>query len=133
VGLGAVLCGSSLVSEDMLHAAAVALSKSLVPAERARGQCFPDVDRIREVSAQVAEAVIEKAMEQGYAKFPPVLEDGETTMEFVRRNMWAPHYDDYVFSADTSVYDAVNNYSKYDPAHSSSAGVDNLRAVLRSL
>ena len=100
VGLGAVLCEASVVSEGMLYAAALALSQSLTLDERARGQVFPDVDRIREVSTTVAAAVCRQAMEEGVAQKPVPVSVTSTavTDKYVADALWGPRYMPYVHS-----------------------------------
>ena len=67
LGLGATLCGASHVSQGIVYATSIALSKSLTHEERANGQIFPSVHRIRDISHAVAMAVIRQAAKEGIA------------------------------------------------------------------
>ena len=54
-----------LCSDAMVYACSVACAESLTEAERAKGMVFPDLERIREVSLNVAVRVIEAAADEG--------------------------------------------------------------------
>lgn len=89
VGLGAVLCGATVITDGMLFAAANALADSLTPRMQQRGMVFPDINDIREVSASVAAAVIREAVETGKSTLEVDMGD---TVEFVRSRMYDPQY-----------------------------------------
>ena len=67
LGLGVTLAGAKTVSDRCLYQCAVALSGALTEDETARGQVFPSVSRIREVSHRVAIAAARQAFEEGHA------------------------------------------------------------------
>jgi len=90
VGLAVVALGASTVSESMFHAAAVALSQMVDPAERAAGRLLPRLGGLRDVSMRVAMAVGEVALAEGVAG---VTEFGEGGLEgHLRDAMWTPQY-----------------------------------------
>ncbi|KAF8865954.1 NADP-dependent malic enzyme [Acephala macrosclerotiorum] len=72
IGLGAILSKAVHISQEMIYASAVALSKATNASEINDGKLYPDLDRIREVSVIVCREVIKEAQRQGL--------DRETTM-----------------------------------------------------
>ncbi|KAH8064353.1 malate dehydrogenase [Aureococcus anophagefferens] len=91
VGLGATVAECTVVSDNMLHAAAEACANSVSDDEMARGQVFPDVARIRDVSLNVAVAVIESALKDGCVRSKPIL-DGADVRTFVQSKSYFPAY-----------------------------------------
>lgn len=65
IGLGAILCKSVSVTQDMIYASGEGLSQSLNKQEQADGWLYPDIRRIREVSVVVTRAVIRTAQNNG--------------------------------------------------------------------
>jgi len=65
IGLGAILCKSVSVTQDMIYASGEGLSQSLNKQEEADGWLYPDICRIREVSVVVTRAVIRAAQKNG--------------------------------------------------------------------
>ena len=63
IGLAASVAGVREITDGMLYAAAVACVDSMTPEEIASGRTFPAINRIREVSCNVACAVIRVALE----------------------------------------------------------------------
>ena len=61
IGLGALLAKSSRVTDSMVEQASVALAGSLEADERAAGLVYPRLDRIRDISARIALAVVRAA------------------------------------------------------------------------
>ena len=59
VGLGATVCGANRVTDRMLYIAAKALAECVPQEDLARGQVFPHISKIRQVSHSVAVAVVE--------------------------------------------------------------------------
>jgi malate dehydrogenase (oxaloacetate-decarboxylating) len=88
LGLGALLSGARRISPAMLTAAAVALAAYTDDARIAQGAMYPRIGRLRNVSRDVAVAVIAEAISEGIAE-PPT--DGDLT-EFVESHMWRPEY-----------------------------------------
>jgi malic enzyme len=61
IGLGAVLCKARIVTDKMIDAAAHALAGSLDEHEKNQELVYPRLTRIREISAQIALAVMRAA------------------------------------------------------------------------
>jgi malate dehydrogenase (oxaloacetate-decarboxylating)(NADP+) len=61
LGLGALLAKASCVTDSMVEQASVALASSLDADERTAGLVYPRLDRIREISARIALAVVRAA------------------------------------------------------------------------
>jgi len=61
IGLGALVTKASRVTDSMVEQASVALAGSLNADERAAGLVYPRLDRIREISARIALAVVRAA------------------------------------------------------------------------
>jgi len=90
IGLGALLCAASTISDDMIAASARALAESVTEEELERGLLFPSIDRLREVTANVAVAVIDQALEENSATL-----EVENVRETVVNAMWEPAYPPY--------------------------------------
>ncbi|KAJ2778657.1 hypothetical protein H4R18_004471 [Coemansia javaensis] len=109
IGLGSVLCKPERITDTMVFAVAKALAGSLSEQERARGELYPRIERIREVSAGLAAAFITQAVREGLAKETHWIEIVESGMSGgepdgaasigkyarrvlgeVKRLMWAP-------------------------------------------
>ena len=92
VGLGAIACGATRVTDEMFLAAAQTLANLVTPADLAQGSLFPPLTSIREVSAKIGTAVAEIAYERGLSsKSRP-----ENLSAFVRDQMYNPQYSSYV-------------------------------------
>jgi malate dehydrogenase (oxaloacetate-decarboxylating)(NADP+) len=91
VGLGAIVCGATRVTDEMFFRAARVLAAEVSDADLERGCVYPPLRRIREVSARIAAAVAEVAHARGLARRPrpPDL------LEAVQAAMWKPEYSDY--------------------------------------
>jgi malate dehydrogenase (oxaloacetate-decarboxylating)(NADP+) len=91
LGLGATVCGAKKVTDRMLYVAAAALAEFVPPEDLAKGQVFPHISKIREVSHRIAVAVVKEAMAHGLAtKVSP--EDAQDLEGFVARKMYFPEY-----------------------------------------
>lgn len=62
IGLATSISGASEITDGMLYRAAVACMETMTEEEIAEGRTFPNIKRIREVSLNVAVAVIEEAL-----------------------------------------------------------------------
>jgi malate dehydrogenase (oxaloacetate-decarboxylating)(NADP+) len=65
IGFGALACGATRITDEMITASAIALSKAINAEEEAAGLLYPRLERIREVSARVSAGVVMTAQEQG--------------------------------------------------------------------
>jgi len=88
VGMGAVSCRASAVTDAMFFAAARTLAGQVADDSLEVGRLFPDLRHIREISARIAAEVCRVAFEQGIAGIEPP-EDPEA---FIRARMFHPHY-----------------------------------------
>ena len=92
VGLGAVACEASRVTEGMFLAAAKALAAQVSEDDLAQGRIYPALARIRDVSAHIAAAVAEVAHEEGLAaRAKP-----DDLLAAIRAEMYEPLYRSYV-------------------------------------
>jgi len=91
IGLGSILSRTAHVSDAMVETAAMALAGSLTPEESAAGLVYPRIERIRDISATVATAVIRQAQKEGLDRngYLRTLPDAEL-LELVKDKMWEP-------------------------------------------
>ncbi len=87
LGLGAIVSRSRLITDDMIFAAANAIS-SLVAARLPGASLLPRIDNLRSVSSTVALAVVEAAVRKGLVG----IRVGDIVRE-VQDAMWQPEYD----------------------------------------
>ena len=95
IGLCAALCKARRVTPEMITESALALSDALNDDEAAEGRLYPNTERIREISRDIAVRCIRMANKQG------VTRDGGKTAamsedelrEWVHGEMWVPKYD----------------------------------------
>ncbi|KAL5522749.1 hypothetical protein ACEPAG_8767 [Sanghuangporus baumii] len=91
LGLGAILSQATRVSDAMVEAASMALADSLNDEERALDMIYPRIERIREISAQIAVRVIRGAQKDGTDQTTSLraLND-EELIHYVKSKMWQP-------------------------------------------
>lgn len=65
IGFGALACGAKKIRDGMITASAIALSEAFDEEEVAAGLLYPRLDRIREVSAEIAAGVVRAAQKDG--------------------------------------------------------------------
>ncbi|KAG5042967.1 hypothetical protein JHK87_006882 [Glycine soja] len=107
IGLGTLLSGARIVSDGMLQAAAERLATYMSEEEVLKGIIFPSTSRIRDITKQVATAVIKEAVEEdlaeGYhgmdARELQKLSEDEMA-EYVQNNMWSPEYPTLVYKKE---------------------------------
>lgn len=92
VGLGVVASGASRVTNEMFFEAAKALASCVTKDDLAVGRLFPALQRIREVSAVIAESVAEVAYERGLTDDAWPADPGA----HVRSLQYQPAYKTYV-------------------------------------
>eukprot|EP00949_MAST-11_sp_MAST-11-sp1_P004472 g4472.t1 len=96
LGLGASVAKCRLISPEMIYATSVALAESLTAAEYADGQTFPSIERIRDVSLNVAVAVVKTAAAQNLVTSTRALSIDLTSeseiAKFLSRSMYDPVY-----------------------------------------
>lgn len=88
VGLGVVVSGARRVTDEMFEAAARSLADQVTEADMAAGRIYPTLNRIREVSAAIAEAVARIAYREGLATQP----EPEDLPRHIRDFMYEPDY-----------------------------------------
>lgn len=89
LGFGSSLCKAKEVSDKMIVTAAKALADTVTQEQIAEGLLYPALTEIRTISAQIATAVINAAIEEGLAQFrkPSI-----PILEFVKSRMYNPAY-----------------------------------------
>lgn len=99
IGLGALLSGARLITDNMLQAAAECLASYITDEEIQRGVLYPSVGSIREITAEVGAAVLQEAVAEDLAEGHGDVGrkelrsmSKEETVEYVKRSMWFPIY-----------------------------------------
>ena len=92
IGLGALVSGACCMTDEMFHAAAQTLADSIGGDSLEAGALYPQLTRIREVSAAVAFEVARVAWRDGLAKG----DEPDNVEAAVREAMWEPAYRSYV-------------------------------------
>jgi malate dehydrogenase (oxaloacetate-decarboxylating)(NADP+) len=88
VGLGAIACGATRITDEMFLAAAQTLAAHVTPADLAQGSLFPPLANAREVSVHIAVAVAEVAFSRGLARQHRPAD----VIALVRSHVYDPHY-----------------------------------------
>ncbi|PLB49567.1 hypothetical protein P170DRAFT_357783 [Aspergillus steynii IBT 23096] len=92
IGLGAVLSRTRIVSNKMLVAAVKALAARSPAHQDSNQPLLPDVEDVREISVDIAKAVIQTAVQEGEALEENVPTDEKELDEWIRVQMWEPVY-----------------------------------------
>ncbi|KAI9371702.1 hypothetical protein BJX61DRAFT_548126 [Aspergillus egyptiacus] len=92
IGLGAVLCRTRRLSEKMIVAASKALAAKAPALKDAKKPLLPDVEDVRDLSLNVAQAVIQTAVEEGLAQEEGIPGDEGELEEWIRVQMWEARY-----------------------------------------
>lgn len=87
LGMGAALARPATITDRMIYVAAKALADSLTPQEQQEGYLYPALNRIRQVSAQVAAAVMIEADSSKY-------KSKDAVSHYVQSQMWNPDKED---------------------------------------
>jgi malate dehydrogenase (oxaloacetate-decarboxylating)(NADP+) len=91
VGLGAIASGAKRITDEMFMGAALALADCVTEADLAQGSLYPELPRIREVSAHIAAAVADIGYKRGLATGTPP----KDTLAYVKSQMYEPRYANY--------------------------------------
>jgi len=92
VGLGVLASRASRVTDEMFTAAAKSLTKQVSADDLKIGRIFPSLSKIREVSANIAEAVAKVVFNQGLTQMTP-----PTDLEgHIRSIMYQPNFESYI-------------------------------------
>lgn len=104
VGLGTLLSGSRIISDGMLQAAAECLAEYMTEEEVVKGKIYPSISCIRNITKEVAAAVVKEALEEDLAEGYRGVDarelqrfNQEELLEFVELNMWDPEYPTLVY------------------------------------
>jgi malate dehydrogenase (oxaloacetate-decarboxylating) len=94
IGLGAIICGASQITDGMIAASSRALAESLGDAE-IREQCLmPEISRLWDVCGHVALRVAEQAIVEGVAQIT-----GESDLaQRIEEYRWLPEYPEIITS-----------------------------------
>ncbi|KAH9916999.1 malic enzyme [Epithele typhae] len=91
LGLGAIIARACKVTDSMVEASSLGLANSLTAAERDDDLLYPRVERIREISGQIALAVIRAAQKAGVDRSSELRSMGDRELlAFVQERMWHP-------------------------------------------
>ncbi|KAH8925503.1 malate dehydrogenase [Atractiella rhizophila] len=95
IGLGAVNAQVSTIPKSLIQIAAMALAASLTPEEKSKGLIYPELERIRDISAEIAREVIRGAQDEEVDRNSKLrdMEDPELN-EYIRAKMYHPGRDD---------------------------------------
>ncbi len=93
VGLGAIACETSRITDEMFLAAAAALAGMVKQEQLEQGVIYPPLQDIRAISLVIAVAVAEKAYEQNLAQKPHPKDQSKSDLQkSIKRLMYDPRY-----------------------------------------
>ncbi|KAI0783818.1 malic enzyme [Abortiporus biennis] len=91
LGLGAILSKVKHVTDSMVEASSLGLANSLTEEEKELDMIYPRVERIREISAEIAKSVIRAAQKADVDRSPELrVMDDEALLNYVKSRMWNP-------------------------------------------
>ena len=91
VGLGAVACGTTRVTDEMFLAAAETLAGMVSEGDLAQGSIYPSLSQMRAVSAAIGASVAKVAFDRGLT----ATKRPDDIAAFVKAAMYDPTYPDY--------------------------------------
>lgn len=92
IGLGAVLSRTRTLSNKMLVSAVKALAARSPALQDPNGPLLPDVRDVRELSVDIAKAIIKTAVKEGHAEEEGIPTNEDELEEWIRAQMWEPVY-----------------------------------------
>jgi malate dehydrogenase (oxaloacetate-decarboxylating)(NADP+) len=92
IGLGAMVSGAKLVTDEMFFAAAQALAEQVSESDLEQGRIYPPLTEIREVSATISTAVAKVAYQRGLTTQPEPVD----VLAAIEAQMYVPDYKSYV-------------------------------------
>jgi malate dehydrogenase (oxaloacetate-decarboxylating)(NADP+) len=92
VGLGVAASGATRVTDEMFRSAARVLAQQATTLDLASGCLYPQLSRIRDVSARIAAGVAEVAWARGLTQQPRP----QDVLAHVQAQVWEPVYESYV-------------------------------------
>jgi len=91
LGLGAILCQASRVTDKMILTASEALANCVTEEEFSRGLLYPDVSRIRDVSLEIARDVIRTAQREGVDRKKELRELSDEKLDaWIKKEIYNP-------------------------------------------
>ncbi|KAF6170155.1 hypothetical protein GIB67_038688 [Kingdonia uniflora] len=107
IGLGTLLSGSRIISDGMLQAAAECLAAYMTEDEVLNGAIYPSISSIRDITKEVAAAVVTEAIKEDLAEGYRDMDARELQkltqkeiVTYVKNNMWNPSYPTLVYRKD---------------------------------
>jgi malate dehydrogenase (oxaloacetate-decarboxylating)(NADP+) len=88
LGFGAAKAGCTAVSDNMIVAAAQVLSEFVSDEEISKGNIYPPINKIRDISALIAARVMQVGKEEGLTS----IELPQNLPEWVQEEMYIPAY-----------------------------------------
>ena len=92
MGLGVIASESTRVTDEMFFVAAKTLASLVTEADLAMGRVYPDLQRIREVSVDIAAAVADVVFTRKLTS----MQRPRDIEGYVRAQMYEPDYESYV-------------------------------------
>ncbi|KAI0042158.1 malate dehydrogenase [Auriscalpium vulgare] len=91
IGLGSLLSKASHVTDSMVEQASIALASSLNTDEHAHQLVYPRLDRIRDISARIALAVVRAAQNASVDNAPALRHVTDSVLlAYIKERMWQP-------------------------------------------
>ena len=92
IGLGTILCKAVQVTSDMIYASGEALPTMITEEEKQLALLYPDITRIRDVSARVALYVIRAAQKDNVDRLHHLRDMKDSVLEaWIKEKMYDPH------------------------------------------
>ena len=111
IGLGTILCKAIKVTQNMIYASGQAVPTMIIDAEKEMGLIYPEITRIRAVSARVALHVIRAAQQDNVDRMHSLRDmNDEDLEEWIKEKMYDPH------KAVEAIEDELDSLAK-DLAH----------------
>ncbi|EJT47719.1 malate dehydrogenase (oxaloacetate-decarboxylating) [Trichosporon asahii var. asahii CBS 2479] len=99
IGFGSIFCDADRITDGMITAAAIGLSRSLTEDEQQHQLLYPRLTRIRDVSAEVALAVVRAAQKDGVDQNVALRDlDDDQLLAKIKQTQWSPYEDEEVKS-----------------------------------
>ncbi|KAM0935470.1 putative malate dehydrogenase (decarboxylating) [Dioscorea sansibarensis] len=107
IGLGTLLSGARVISDGMLQAAAECLAAYMKDEEVLNGIIYPSISSIRDITKEVAAAVVREAVAEDLAEGYRDMDAGELRrlnkeeiLVYVQKNMWTPVYPTLIYKME---------------------------------
>ncbi|XP_042511763.1 NAD-dependent malic enzyme 62 kDa isoform, mitochondrial-like [Macadamia integrifolia] len=104
IGLGTLLSGSRIISDGMLQVAAECLAAYMKEEDVLEGMIYPSISSIRDITIEVATAVVKEAIREDLAEGYRDMDsrelqklNEEEIVTYVKNNMWNPAYPTLVY------------------------------------